>query len=341
MVVSIQHLAFATVVGLSLTLGSTSVLAQAQAPQPTDLVAKAKTFTVQRSELDEAFGRHEQELLNTGRMVRDDEREKVRSAILDRLIFLKLLTAKATPEDRTKGEANAKKAIQDVRTRAGTDSGFKRLLQRAGLDEPTFARLKQEEQIVLVVLDRLVKSQIQISDEAVAKYYNEEPGKFERPEMVKVAHVLLTTRDPVTGKDVPDEIKKAKRAKIEELLKRLQKGDDFAKIAKENSEDLGSRANGGEITLARGQTVVEFEAAAAALKAGELSGVVTSQFGYHIIKGIERKPASRLSLAETSKDIREFLIQKEFEKRIPEFTEQLKKEAGLEPLPVTAAGPAK
>lgn len=328
-------------VSVSLTLGSISVCAQAPTPQPTDVVAKAKTFTVQRSELDEAFGRHEQELINTGRLVRDDERDKVRSAILDRLIFLKLLTAKATPEDRTQGEANAKKAMEDVRNRAGTDSGFKRLLQRAGLDEPTFVRLKQEEQIVLVVLDRLVKSQIQISDEAVAKYYNDEPAKFERPELIKVAHVLLTTRDPVTGKDIPEELKKAKRAKIDALLQRLQKGEDFAKIAKENSEDTGSRANGGEITLARGQTVVEFETAAAALKAGELSGVVTSQFGYHIIKGIERKPASRLSLAETSKDIREFLVQKEFEKRIPEFTEQLKKEAGLELLAAPAAGPAK
>jgi peptidyl-prolyl cis-trans isomerase C len=271
-------------------------------------------------------------------MVKDEDRAKVRAAILDRLVFLKVLTALATPEDKVKGEANTRKSIEDVKARAGTDTGFKRLLQRSGLDEPTFLRLKQEEQTVLVVLDRVLKSKIQVSDEAVAKYYNDEPSKFERPEMIKVAHVLLTTRDSATGKDLTEAEKKTKRAKAEELLNRLKKGEDFAKLARENSEDPGSRNNGGELTIARGQTVVEFEAAASALKAGELSSIVTTQFGYHIIKGGERKAASRLSLAETSKDIREYLIQKEFEKQIPEFTEQLKKEAGLE-IPQALAQP--
>ena len=105
-------------------------------------------------------------------------------------------------------------------------------------------------------------------------------------------------------------------------------------LVKQNTEDNVTRNNGGELTLARGQTVIEFEAAATALQPGQISEIVTTQYGYHIIKGIEHRPTGKMALADVSKDIREFLTQKEFENQVPVFTERVKKEAGVELTPL-------
>src|SRR5262249_36535838 len=143
-----------------------------------------------------------------------------------------------------------------------------------------------EESTAQIVLERELK--ISVSDDEVKKFYDDNPSKFEQPEMVRASHILLSTRDPETNKDLPDEQKMAKRKKAEELLKRARAGEDFAKLARENSEDPGSKDRGGEYQFSRGQMVPEFETAAFSLKTNEVSEIVTTQYGYHIIKLSEK-----------------------------------------------------
>jgi parvulin-like peptidyl-prolyl isomerase len=330
---NLPHSVSAFVGAWLLASAMTSVLAQETAATTSadtkEILVKGKDLVVMRGELDEAMSRHEREMINSGKLIHDDDRTEVLAGILDRIVFIRLVMARATDDEKKRGAEKAKLAVEDVRTRLGTDSAFKRLIQRAGLDEATFRSLKVEEQTVLLVLDREVKSQIRISDEAVAKYYNDQPEKFDRPEVIRAAHILVATRQN-SGKEFPEETKKEKRKLAESLLERVRKGEDFAKLARQFSDDGGSRYNGGEVTLTRGQTFAEFETAAAALKPNEISNLVTSELGYHVIKGIELKAAGKVSLAEASKDIREFLVQKEFEKQVPAYTERLKKEAGIE-----------
>ena len=105
------------------------------------------------------------------------------------------------------------------------------------------------------------------------------------PERVHARHILLKTE----GKS--DAEKKALQAKAEDLLKQLKNGADFAELAKKNSDD-GSKEQGGDLGwFVRNQMVPEFDSVAFALKPKELSGVVTSQFGYHIIQVLEKDPA--------------------------------------------------
>jgi parvulin-like peptidyl-prolyl isomerase len=126
--------------------------------------------------------------------------------------------------------------------------------------------------------------------------------QLDQPEMVRASHILLLTSDPKTGTDLPPEQKAAKRKQIEDLLKRARAGEDFANMAKEYSEDPASKENGGEYKFARGRMVPEFEAAAFSLKnAGDISDVVTTAFGYHIIKLNERIPKADAKRAQDSK----------------------------------------
>jgi len=151
--------------------------------------------------------------------------------------------------------------------------------------------------------------------------------------MVRASHILLSTRDPETNKDLSEDQKTAKRKKAEELLKRARAGEDFAKLAKENSEDPGSKDKGGEYQFSRGQMVGEFETAAFSLKTNEISDIVTTQFGYHIIKLSEKIPAKKIELTKVTPDVKEYLTQQQMQKRqqdVQDYLQKLKKESAVE-----------
>lgn len=150
-------------------------------------------------------------------------------------------------------------------------------------------------QVILIDQDK-VAATVQIPEAQLRAYYDSHKDDFRTPERVKVRHILLQT----TGKS-PDEVKKIK-AKAEELLKQAKSGADFAELAKKNSQDPGSAVNGGDLGwVVRGQTVKNFENAAFSLKPGQISDLVTTEYGFHIIK-VEDKEAAGLQPFDKVKD---------------------------------------
>ena len=131
--------------------------------------------------------------------------------------------------------------------------------------------------LAVIVLDPAkVGAGIQITDAQLQKAYRDQQSDFQTPERVQARHILLKT-------DATNEA--AMKAKAEDLLKQIKAGGDFAKLATANSQDPGSAAKGGELGwIVRGQTVPEFEKAAFTLKPGETSGLVKTEYGYHIIQ---------------------------------------------------------
>ncbi len=125
-----------------------------------------------------------------------------------------------------------------------------------------------------------------VSDAELRKEYQDSIDSFRTPERVRIRHILIKTQ----GK--PKEEAPQLKAKAEDLLKQLKGGADFAELAKKNSEDPGSAAKGGELDwVTRGQMVPNFEKAAFSLKPGELSGVVETEYGYHILQCEDRQDA--------------------------------------------------
>lgn len=188
-------------------------------------------------------------------------------------------------------------------------------------------------------LTRVVTANVKVPEEELKKYYKENEKEFQLPEEIKVRHIFVAV-----AKDAAPEAKEKARAKAEGLLARLKKGEDFAKLAVESSEDSSSAPKGGEIgTISPGGSVDAFEKAAFALKAGELSDVVESPYGFHIIRVDERK-APRLATFDEAKGYIEKKLQGEFqEKKAQEFLEKLAKDSGLEVVgekaPATPAAP--
>src|SRR5581483_193150 len=107
------------------------------------------------------------------------------------------------------------------------------------------------------------------------KYYTENMSKVETPEMVRPAHILIATRDLMSGTEMTETQKAEKKKLAEDLLKRARAGEDFAKLARQYTDDTGSKEKGGEYTFGRGQMQPPFENAAFALKPNEVSDLVT------------------------------------------------------------------
>lgn len=176
-------------------------------------------------------------------------------------------------------------------------------------------------------LAKVVLADIKVPEDDLKKYYKEHEKDFLLTETVKARHIFIQLSSKAT-----EEEKLAARKKAEEIMVRLKKGEDFAKVALETSDDADSAKNGGALGfLTPGKTnSEEFEKAAFALKNGETSEIVQSPFGFHIIKADE-KTEKRTATFDESKSYIEAVLRKELEqKKGEEFVAQIFKESGLE-----------
>jgi parvulin-like peptidyl-prolyl isomerase len=157
---------------------------------------------------------------------------------------------------------------------------------------------------------------------------------FEQPEMVTVRHILLMTMDPVTRAPLSADQQQAKRKQIDDLLKRIRGGADFAALAKQYSEDQGSKDNGGELpAFARGQMgLPEFDAAAFSLTNSQVSDVISTAIGYDIVKLTSKTPAKKVEYVTIADKIKNYLIQQKTEKLAPAYLDKLQKDADVQVL---------
>ena len=319
----------------------------------TKVVAKGKGFEITRAQLDDEVIRIKSQYAGRGQNIPPQDLALMDRRVLEQLIQVQLLRTKATEADVAAGKALAEKRFEEAKTRLGSEETLNRQLKLMGATREEVLAKWTESATAETVLKRELK--VNITDAEVRKYYDDYPARFEEPEMVRASHILLMTSDPKTNTELTDEQKAAKRKQMEGLLKRARAGEDFAKLAQENSEDLGSKDKGGEYKFPRGQMVPEFEAAAFSLGTNQVSDIITTRFGYHIIKLSEKIPARKVEFEKAAPDIKEGLTQQALQKQFPDYLAKLKTEAGVEildeklkaqelpppPDPSAAAPPAK
>jgi peptidyl-prolyl cis-trans isomerase D len=193
--------------------------------------------------------------------------------------------------------------------RAGSDPTLEEMQSFFKGNQPQFMTPELRTFGVLLVEQAKIAATLTIPEAQLRQAYSSNMDNFRSPERVKVRHILVMTQ----GK--PDGEKNNLLKKAQDLLKQVKSGADFAELAKKNSEDPGSAQNGGDLGyIVRGQTVPEFEKFAFAGKAKDISDVVTTQYGYHIIQVLEHEAAKV----------------KPFEEVKDALTEQLKKDGVAE-----------
>jgi peptidyl-prolyl cis-trans isomerase C len=251
---------------------------------------------------------------------------ELRASVVDQLVEQTFLLAQAKKKDikPTAEEIDAK--IAEIKTQFPDDAAFKKALGEFGTTE---AELR-EQVVTGLTIETLMKDvtkDLSVPEERLKAFYAENQAQFKHDEEVSAAHILIKT--DATAKDVKADEAKA-LAKIQDLLKQIRGGADFAELAKKHSEDPGSGAQGGDLGFfGKGRMVPEFEQTAFAMKDGAVSEPFKTQFGYHIIKRNELRPARTETYEQVKEQIRENMLAQERNQAFQTWIDAQKKDAKI------------
>ena len=265
-----------------------------------DVLARVNGDTVSKAELELAIKAIE---ARAGGPLPADRRDQIVRGLLDQLVGIKLLKQEAAARKIVVPDAEVEARIAEVKKQFPSEEVFSQMLEAQKM---TIARLRADQRDDLAVnrmLSEALKDKVTASPEQIDTFYQQNLERFKQPEQVKASHILISVPQ---GADAA--AKAAIRAKADDLLKQVKAGKDFAALAKENSQDPGSAVNGGDLGYFRqGQMVGPFNEVAFKLAPGAVSDVVETQFGFHIIKVVDKKPAQTAPLDDVRAQLKQYL----------------------------------
>ena len=321
-----RHVDLLSALVVAAALAMTSPLSLAEEKSDTGgKVAVVNGSIITRAEFDREMGRIEQSIARQGRAVDNSKLPAIRKEVLEGLIDRELLFQQSRKEGITVEETAVNDRVGTLKGRFPSEDQFEAALKGMGL---TLADLKaqlREGIAIKYLIERRFEEGASVSDEEAKAYYDDNPKDFMRPEQIQARHILIKV-SPKADKSE----KAAARKKIEEIQAKLKKGEDFGALAKEFSEGPSS-AKGGDLGwFERGRMVKPFEEAAFALKPGEVSNVVETQFGYHLIEVTDKRPASKMAYADVKEKLQQYLKDIKVQKEVRIYVAELKEKARVE-----------
>ncbi len=256
-----------------------------------------------------------------------ERRNEILRTALDQLITYNVMRQEANGRGLSVSDADIDAQLQQMQKQFPNDAEFKKAL---GARNTSVEQLKADARVDMVI-NKMMEAEVgtlaAATDAEARDFYDKNPDKFKQGETVRASHILI-----MANEKADEATKKSARTKIDALLKRARSGEDFAKLAKESSDD-GSKEQGGDLGFfQRGRMVPPFDEAAFNLTPGEISDIVTTEFGYHIIKLAERKDASMVPYEGVQAKIVEFLSNQKKQDRVEAFIQEARKKAKIEVL---------
>ena len=287
-----------------------------------DILARVNGEAVKKEDFDRMIKTMES---RAGQPIPADRRDEIMRGALDQLITYTLLSQ----ESKTRGikvdatEIDAKMA--QLKGQFPTPDAFDKALKARGMTVESLRKDAQVDLSVTKLMDAEVATIPGPSDAEAKEFYDKNPDRFKEDEQVRASHILIRVDEKADAA-----AKQKARAEIDAVLKQVKAGGDFAKLAQEHSQD-GSASQGGDLNyFNKGQMVAPFDKVAFELKPGQISDVVTTQFGYHIIKVADKKPGRTVPFEEAQAKIKEFLGSQKKQQHADGFINGLKKKSKIE-----------
>ncbi|MCX5918348.1 MAG: peptidylprolyl isomerase [Deltaproteobacteria bacterium] len=257
---------------------------------------------------------------------REEKMKKARIEVLDRLIDSRLLEEEMKKRKIEVPERDVDAAIQDVLKSSNlTENDMKKALAREGMTYSTYRQRVRDELGKMRLVSREIKSKIVIEDVVLRDYYQKNLEKFTDPLEVKIQQIFFP---------VPEHASQEETAAVERearpILERARKGEDFAELARKFSK--GPEAGEGGLLgyFKHRELMPELEEAGFKLRPGEISDLVRSPAGFHILRVLERKGGEPRPFAEVQFKIREELSEAEAQKKFEQWMKELKSKAYIE-----------
>ena len=250
---------------------------------------------------------------------------KARDQIIDSLISQELLYEEGKKAGLEPKDTEVNAEVAKVKASLQSPEQYEQILKMQGLTEKKFAVLVKRTLTMKKFIDTKIQPTAKpVTDEDIKQYYEENKAKYVQKESVRASHILLKVEP-----DAPEQEKTDAKNKLQSILQEARNGGDFAELAKKNSQ-CPSAPQGGDLGyFYRGQMVKPFEDAAFALKPGEISDIVETQFGYHIVLLQDKKPGKQLSLEETKDNIKGALSAKHSNDALEEWIKPIKEKASI------------
>jgi len=310
----------------ALAFVSIALLASALEKQPSEgKVAVVNGSVITQEDFDKEMNHVRQRLLSMGKPLTDAQIPEIKKEVLENLINRELLYRESQRKAIKVDEAAINEQVTTLKRRFPDEDEFKTALIKANLSEAGLkARIKRGVAIQQFI-DTYIAKKATVSDQEIKALYESRPGFFKQPEQVRASHILIKV-DPKA-----DESQRAvARKKIEKIRQKLQQGEDFAALAKEFSQGPSSVKGGDLGYFGRGQMVKPFEKAAFGLTPGDVSGIVETRFGYHLIKVIERRPETTIAFEDIKNRLGRYLMQEKVRREVSLYVQKLKEKVKVE-----------
>ena len=278
---------------------------------PADAIAVVGDREIPKSEYDrllsqaqKTYEAREQEFPEAG----TPEFAQLRNALVRSLVEQAQFEIAAEELDITVTDEELDKRLDELKQQffEGDETAYAEELEKQGLTEEQVLKDLRSRMLSEKIFEQIT-SEVEVTDADIQAYYDENEAQFEQPASREVRHILVKTQ-----------------AKANQIHRQLENGADFAKLAKEFSEDPASAKDGGNFTAQKGATVAPFDEVAFELETGELSEPVKTQFGWHIIEAVDDVvEASAQELADVEEQISTTLLDERKNTRINEWVEEL------------------
>jgi len=305
-----------------------SAPASVEAPAPLkdlpEVVARVNGEELKRADLERVY----EAVAAQSKMAGDGKSDaEIIDFALGELIDAEVLKQETARKNIVPPAEEVEKELETIKSQFPDIETFEKTIAEKGVTvekirENIVAQLAMRE-----MLAKEVESDTTIAKAEIEKFYNDNPTYFKTEDAIKASHILVKVEDGADEKTVAEA-----REKIEAILKEIKDGGDFAEIAKKSSEGPSGPGGGDLGYFGRGQMVKPFEDAALALNVGEVSGVVKTRFGFHVIKLTDKREAGITPLSEVSESIEAYLKRAENGKRYAEFIERARSSANIEKL---------
>lgn len=286
------------------------------------IVAMVNGTPISQEDFDRSLGFAKQQ---SSRMGKPADDAQLKEGVLDQLIGSELLYQESKKTGVRIDAKTVDERLDQWKKRFPSDEEYKKALEQMKVSDGQMrANVEKSLATEKFVMDNFV-DKTTVPEKEIKDYYDSHPDMFKQPEQVQASHILIKLKPDASESEQAEALKK-----IKDVQEKQKKGEDFAELAKAHSECPSSSKGGDLGFFGRGQMVPAFEEAAFTMKPGDVSDVVKTQFGYHLIKVTNKKPESTMPFDDIKERLGQYLKQQKVQNEVKEFVDKLRKEAKVE-----------
>jgi peptidyl-prolyl cis-trans isomerase C len=301
-----------------------SALGETKKNQKEEKVAVVNGTPIEKGEFDGEVFLIQKTVLGLGKPLSCEQVSLIRREVLESMIRRELLYQAARKSGIKPDENAINKDINSLKQQFSGETEYKNELSRRGINEEVLRARMIRNSLVQKYVDKEFTGKVNVTDKEIQDYYQKNIDLFKQPFQMQVSQIFIQS-DPKGG----DSRKKELRGKAEKILKNLKDDQDFADLAREYS-DGPTKNKGGDLGyLRKGQLEKQFESKIFALKKGEITDVIETEYGFHIFKVTDIKPETMLAYENVKEKVKKFLVDEKIKQEADNYARKLREKTDV------------